>query len=137
LNEKDYLYGMATLSIWSQTETTLAIIAGSLPALRPLLRQLPSFFGSTKDMSARRSSYKLPDLTISKKNKRSEGVDLVTYMGHTVEVLTANDRVGDMQDSASQTHILGKDHHDIILETRIEIKSERVMEDTAVSSGWP
>ncbi|KAL1641116.1 hypothetical protein SLS58_006391 [Diplodia intermedia] len=44
----DYLYGLANIAVWSIIESGIGLIAGSLPALRPLLRYLPFIcFGSS------------------------------------------------------------------------------------------
>ncbi|PVH95305.1 hypothetical protein DM02DRAFT_618003 [Periconia macrospinosa] len=40
---KDYLYGITPIAIWSEVETCLGIVAGSLPTMRPLLRYLHVF----------------------------------------------------------------------------------------------
>ncbi|OJD29105.1 cation-transporting atpase 4 [Diplodia corticola] len=42
----DYLYGLANIAVWSIIESGIGLVAGSLPALRPLLRFIP-FFGSS------------------------------------------------------------------------------------------
>jgi hypothetical protein len=47
-------------------------------------------------------------------------------MGHAIHVTGGKDTEGgDRDDSASQTHILGEDGHDILMETKIEVRSER------------
>ncbi|KAL0258014.1 hypothetical protein SLS55_007185 [Diplodia seriata] len=42
----DYLYGLANIAVWSIIESGIGLIAGSLPALRPLLRYVPFFASS-------------------------------------------------------------------------------------------
>ncbi|KAF4535756.1 Cation-transporting ATPAse 4 [Lasiodiplodia theobromae] len=42
----DYLYGLANIALWSIIESGVGLIAGSLPALRPLLRYIPFFASS-------------------------------------------------------------------------------------------
>ncbi|KAF4304622.1 putative cation-transporting ATPase 4 protein [Botryosphaeria dothidea] len=47
-NPNDYLYGLAKIAAWSIIESGTGIIAGSLPALKPLLRHIP-FLASEAD----------------------------------------------------------------------------------------
>jgi hypothetical protein len=39
----DYVYGITSIAIWSEVETSIGIVAGSLATMRPLLR----YFGIT------------------------------------------------------------------------------------------
>ncbi|KAF2866729.1 hypothetical protein BDV95DRAFT_622738 [Massariosphaeria phaeospora] len=110
LKEDDYLYAVVFVSIWAQIETALAIIAGSLPALRPILRNASGFFTTAKYTD---QSYKMgPPTAISKANKKSQNSHLDTYMGQAIsgDVVKA-DLENDVEDSASQTYILSEDRN--------------------------
>ncbi|OJD30262.1 fad binding domain-containing protein [Diplodia corticola] len=50
-NRDDFLYGMADIVVWSETEIGLAIIAGSIAALKPLLAKIVPSFGSKAGLS--------------------------------------------------------------------------------------
>ncbi|KAI0025865.1 hypothetical protein F4780DRAFT_233344 [Xylariomycetidae sp. FL0641] len=57
-NPDDYLWGIASIATWSIVESGTGIIAGSMPALRPLLRYIP-FLGDSLYNSKKNGS-KLP-----------------------------------------------------------------------------
>ncbi|KAF2865636.1 hypothetical protein BDV95DRAFT_506625, partial [Massariosphaeria phaeospora] len=138
VSQDDYLYGLATLSTWSQTEVTLAITAGSLPALRPMLSQFTMFSsssGRSKSKSRTRTLgqggflLKLRQLSRSRRVRHLGSVDDdgTTYTGHAAHAIGGADveQGGGEADSASQTYILGEEREgqDIVIETHIEVKS--------------
>jgi hypothetical protein len=130
VDPKEYLYGQPDMGTWTGLETTLGMIAGSLPALRPLFRHVPLLSGTTKASRKRTGepglAYKLQSFGKAKKQNKTESTDIITYMGHAIHVSAGKDvERGVQEDSASQTHILSEDRHDILMETRVEVKSER------------
>ncbi|KAF2867759.1 hypothetical protein BDV95DRAFT_622092 [Massariosphaeria phaeospora] len=143
VDPKEYLYGLPDMGIWSGLETTLGMIAGSLPALRPLWRSLTDrSSSSTNKATGRRTGGLTHRLQMLKSSSRrhplgdGDGPDNdVTYMGHVIQVSGGKDlergtghghgHARAQGDSASQTHILGEERGDILMETQIEVKSER------------
>ncbi|KAK7706855.1 hypothetical protein SLS57_009526 [Botryosphaeria dothidea] len=76
-NPGDYLYGIANIAVWSIIESGTGLIAGSLPALRPLLRYIPYFAERSRGSDDKsgpsgrhtyRRSHKLDTLRIHNEN---------------------------------------------------------------------
>lgn len=132
-NPGDYLYGIANIAVWSITESGIGLIAGSLPALRPLLRYIPYFAERSRASDNKsgpsgchtyRRSHKLDTLRIHNENGCLTTCDAGK---HNWEELS---------DSGSQKHILKESHVTVTSEVRgKEDRHEGASTSTSHSKG--
>ncbi|KAF3763428.1 hypothetical protein M406DRAFT_293095 [Cryphonectria parasitica EP155] len=103
-NQAEFMYSAGPIGLWSVVEEGISIVAGSLPALRPLL-SLP-MFGGTRDASKGISNPETDLQTWGAGDKRDVADDLTDSMKMQTFVISKD---GD-SDGESQTHILKETH---------------------------
>jgi hypothetical protein len=156
----DFLFGLVDVALWSETETFLGIVAGSMATMRPLLRYLPFRSTSTQPHTAhaqgtlsdqRRGIPLRSGASSHTTHGKSFSVDRGDYMGHSFQITsgTAPDverglglwlgnesADGDGAETESQRHFLKLMETEITKETQYEVKSERVgdQDDSSESS---
>ncbi|KAI0156828.1 hypothetical protein GGR57DRAFT_511177 [Xylariaceae sp. FL1272] len=117
-NPNDYLNGIANIAIWSIVESGIGLIAGSMPALRPLLRHI-AFFGS--------SSYVVSSSGRGKGTRDRKSHKLVTLRGLGTNNGTTTVEAGrrsweEISDAESQKGIL--DINNITVKTDFVVTRE-------------
>ena len=139
----DFLFGLVDVALWSETETFLGIVAGSLATMRPLLRYLPLRFNTVSPplkhtrgtLSDQLHGIPLQSAGGSR-HTHNKGFSLehVEYMGHSFQITSGAARDleiasggldGHAGETGSQRCILRMTDMDIVKETRYEVSSER------------
>ncbi|KAF4544307.1 Cation-transporting ATPase 4 [Lasiodiplodia theobromae] len=114
----DYLYNIANIATWSIIESGIGLIAGSLPALRPLLKYVPFLGGDSAGSSDRTKSTGVKASSGGLTFRRSRHTSR-----HKLDVLNPNPGGGglttceagkrnweELSDAESQKYILKESH---------------------------
>jgi hypothetical protein len=115
----EFIYGTGKIGFWSLLEEGIGIIAGSLPALRPLLNLRIKITTSSTNPAASGNAYQ--STSHSKQPSSRAAIKLDTF-----QVLGDNDV--DHDDSDSQKNI--------IKETKYTVTSTRMQPKQSYEMGW-
>jgi len=145
---REFLFGLVDVALWSETETFLGIVAGSLATMRPLLRYLPSSCTSrSPPVTHIRGTFSdpfrggIPLRCPASRRTYNKGLSVedVEYMGHSFQITTGTtpdvergfgfgtgnaSADGDVVEVASQQCVLGVTDTDIVKEMQYEVRIE-------------
>jgi hypothetical protein len=125
------MYGTGKIGFWSLMEEGIGIVAGSLPALRPLLSLRVGFSSSVNTPGAATSGRSEPLRNTNNKHGRSRSA----VMMETFQTL------GDEEGEEEHEHDDGDSQKNIVKETKYSVTSTKVVvsEEERVRSqvlGW-
>ncbi|KAB2571478.1 hypothetical protein DBV05_g9844 [Lasiodiplodia theobromae] len=111
-NPTDYLYNIANIAIWSIVESGIGLIAGSLPALRPLLRYVPFLGGDSGAGSSDRTRSRALSgaLTFRRSRNKLETPHTGAEAGGSTTCEAGKRSWLELSDAESQKYILKESH---------------------------